>query len=415
MKFLPRKFRESQSDWFGKRGIPWHISVAIRKNANNETEMLTFVHSFESCTQDSSAVLAIIDDVFTQLKEIMPEMNSVYLRQDNAGCYHCASTLLSVHRVATKHEINLKRVDFSDPQSGKGPCDRKAVTIKSHMRIYVNAGHDSETASQMMTAIESSGGMAWVSVTVSGPQPTAKSAPVKWEGVSFINNIEYCNDAMQVWRAYGIGCGKFLSWSNFCQASSRPLSLLNKLPDNASSHVSFETVKARQRSEQTTELASATERDSDEENSEKRSGLFHCPEEGCVKSFQQYSSLEEHLDCDKHKYALEHETLYDKAMIRYAAKLEHGAGVVPETVDEDIIVLEDEGLALPMGWALKSATVTRENLTVAQKTYLTEVFQEGERTGRKADPANISKAMRRAKHSDGSSIFERTTSSHLRK
>lgn len=123
MKFLPRKFRESQSDWFGKRGIPWHISVAIRKNANNETEMLTFVHSFESCTQDSSAVLAIIDDVFTQLKEIMPQMNSVYVRQANAGCHHRASTLLSVHRVATKHEINLKRVDFSDPQSGKGPCD----------------------------------------------------------------------------------------------------------------------------------------------------------------------------------------------------------------------------------------------------------------------------------------------------
>ena len=70
MKFLPRKFRESQSDWFGKRGIPWHISVAMRNNTNNETEMLNFVHAFESCTQDSLAVLAIIDDVFTQLKEI---------------------------------------------------------------------------------------------------------------------------------------------------------------------------------------------------------------------------------------------------------------------------------------------------------------------------------------------------------
>ena len=407
MKFLPRKFRESQSDWFGKRGIPWHISVAMRKNANNETEMLTFVHSFESCTQDSSAVLAIIDDVFTQLKEIMPEMNSVYLRQDNAGCYHCASTLLSVHRVATKHEINLRRVDFSDPQSGKGPCDRKAATIKSHMRIYVNAGHDIETALQMTTAIESSGGMAGVSMTVSGPQPTAKSAPVKWKGVSFINDIEYSNDGMQVWRAYGIGCGKFLSWSNFCQASSSPLSRLNRLADNASTQVSFETVKARQRSEQTTELASATERDSDEENSEKRSGLFHCPEEECVKSFQQYSSLEKHLDCGTHKYALEHETLYDKA-IGYAAKLEHGAGVVPETVDEDVTIsLGDEGPPLPMGWALKSATVTRKNLTAAQKTYLTEVFQEEERTGQKADPGNISKAMRRAKHSDGSSTFEK--------
>ena len=41
------------------------------------TEMLTFVHTFESCTQDSSAVLAIIDDVFTQLKGIMPEINSL--------------------------------------------------------------------------------------------------------------------------------------------------------------------------------------------------------------------------------------------------------------------------------------------------------------------------------------------------
>ena len=30
MKFLPRKYRESQSDWSGKRGISWHISVVVR-------------------------------------------------------------------------------------------------------------------------------------------------------------------------------------------------------------------------------------------------------------------------------------------------------------------------------------------------------------------------------------------------
>jgi len=151
----------------------------MRNNANNEAEMLTFVHSFESCTQDSSAALAIIDDVFAQLKKIMPEINSVYLRQDNVGCYRCSSTLLLARRVANKHGVNLKRVDFSDLHSGKGSCDRKAATIKSHMRIYVNAGHDIETSSQMITSIESSGEMAGVNMTVSGPQPTAKSAPVK--------------------------------------------------------------------------------------------------------------------------------------------------------------------------------------------------------------------------------------------
>ena len=31
MKNLPRKFRESQTDWFGKRGIPWHLTVATRR------------------------------------------------------------------------------------------------------------------------------------------------------------------------------------------------------------------------------------------------------------------------------------------------------------------------------------------------------------------------------------------------
>ena len=30
MEFLPRNYRGSQSDWYGKRGISWHISVAVR-------------------------------------------------------------------------------------------------------------------------------------------------------------------------------------------------------------------------------------------------------------------------------------------------------------------------------------------------------------------------------------------------
>ena len=43
--------------------------------------------------------------------------------------------------------------------------------------------------------------------------------------------------------------------------------------------------------------------------------LFTCPEERCVKRFMWNSSLVKHLVCRKHKFALEHETLYDKAII----------------------------------------------------------------------------------------------------
>ena len=82
MRYLPRKFLESQTDWYGKSGIPWHIAVAMRSGTGGEMEMMSFVHLFESCNQDSCAVLAILNDIFGQLKFIMPQLKSVYLRQE---------------------------------------------------------------------------------------------------------------------------------------------------------------------------------------------------------------------------------------------------------------------------------------------------------------------------------------------
>ena len=156
-------------------------------------------------------------------------------------------SLLSVYHVAREHAIELKRFDFSDPEGGKGSCDCKAATIKSHMRTHPNSGHNIETASQMMTTIESSGGISGIRVTGSRPQPAAKSTPVNWEEVSFINNIAYTKDGLQVWRAYGIGSGKFVPWSNFHQQVGS-LPQLNKQKQSSSAEVSFQTAKAKIRS-----------------------------------------------------------------------------------------------------------------------------------------------------------------------
>lgn len=89
MKYLPRKYRESQRDWFAKRGIPWHITVATRRSSAGQLETMTFVHIFQSCSQDSSTVLAIMGDVLEKLKKAIPSLKSVFYRSDNAGCYHC--------------------------------------------------------------------------------------------------------------------------------------------------------------------------------------------------------------------------------------------------------------------------------------------------------------------------------------
>ena len=43
----------------------------------------------------------------------------------------------------------------------------------------------------------------------------------------------------------------------------------------------------------------------------------------------------------------------------------------------------------------------RTRLTESKKEYLLEVFQTGEQTGYKGDPANVSKLMRKVRNGDG--------------
>ena len=62
--------------------------------------------------------------------------------------------------------IRIERVDFSDPQGGKGACDRKAATVKAHVRRYVNEGHNVVTVWEFHDAMLSHGGINGVRVAL---------------------------------------------------------------------------------------------------------------------------------------------------------------------------------------------------------------------------------------------------------
>lgn len=186
MKYLPRKFRESQSDWFAKRGIPWHITVVLtRPDQSGPLEKQTIVHVFQSCPQDSVAVAAILQDVLVTLKEQRPELEKAYCKQDNAGCYHCGSTIVGGKSTSQAAGVKVERFDFSDPQGGKGEADRQAATIKGHINIYLNEGHDVNSAAQMKEAIESNGGIPGVIVKyVKIPESSTNKLMTKLDGIS---------------------------------------------------------------------------------------------------------------------------------------------------------------------------------------------------------------------------------------
>ncbi|KAL9961666.1 hypothetical protein ACROYT_G030658 [Oculina patagonica] len=69
MKLLPMKFRETQSQWFAKRGLSWHFSAVIHNSGhpdcqaegNGEHVIHTYVAAFDDCKQDWFSVTCIIE------------------------------------------------------------------------------------------------------------------------------------------------------------------------------------------------------------------------------------------------------------------------------------------------------------------------------------------------------------------
>lgn len=208
MKFLPQRYRESQTDWFGKRGLSWHISVVYRR-MEGELQWQGFIHVIQSCSQGSSAVAAIMHHVLATLKREHPEVNKAYFRQDNAGCYHSSRTILSCRQISASTGVQVVRVDFSDPQGGKGAADRLAATCKGHIRAFINEGHDVCTAADLRNALLSHGGLEGVRVVSLNAVTETQDDSPSITGITKLNNFRFSsNDSITCWRAYCIGRGK---------------------------------------------------------------------------------------------------------------------------------------------------------------------------------------------------------------
>ena len=116
------------------------------------------------------------------------------------------------------------------------------------MRLHPDSGHDISNAEEMKLAIESCGGVRGVATVVCGPLTTPDSNPFpKWDGVSFLNDITFYSEEMRVWRAYGVGEGKVVPYSNFTLKEVVQLPFFDKTSDVAISDLSFSDLTPRRR------------------------------------------------------------------------------------------------------------------------------------------------------------------------
>lgn len=172
MKWLPRSYRETQKEWFGKKGISWHVSACMTKVEKEETEFQVFtcansvsdifdlvsiysylfvsfaqvqrfIHVFEKCNQDWFAVCSVLECLVQQLVQIAPNLKDTFLRSGSAGCYHNAALIISAPATTAKGGLTLRNYSFSEANSGKDVCDRKIniVPLKADVTRYLNEGN----------------------------------------------------------------------------------------------------------------------------------------------------------------------------------------------------------------------------------------------------------------------------------
>ncbi|XP_063396691.1 uncharacterized protein LOC134681157 [Mytilus trossulus] len=380
MKFLPRKFREDQCDWFGKRGIPWHISIAFCRKDDGSIGSLGFVHLFATqISQDSQVTASIIQDVMDEIREINTNDIKFHVWSDNAGCYKSTEMLSFLF-----HSGLTLSYDFCESQNGKGPCDRTAATIKSSIRRYVNQGHDVLTAQSMKKAIDKSSKNVKYIVRVIEGTECRKTKCTAIPAISTYSNFTFSTHGITAWKAYQVGTGKLIPSSAI--PSVEKFILNTSCPEiEGEIDVVFHQLPLK---------------------AEKEENTITCANEGCTLSFSSFHDLSSHL-------------MFGKCEFEFRCQFSNGCNITKKTYitkmsksfstnfqvsSAGLTVGINDNSDLELGWALKEER-KHKRFNVNQKEYLTEKFNKGLKTGRKEDPFLVSEEMLTDRKEDGNRRF----------
>ena len=154
---------------------------------------------------------------------------------------------------------------------------------------------------------------------------------IKLDGVSTIANVEYSDTFMRVWKGYGMGPGKKITFSKLNLPADLQTATLSPGCSAEASSAQFCTVRSRRAASN----LSAPEGEVQGIPSTSVRGLHPCPKEGCIKSYQRFSSMQNHLDCCRHVCSLEQEL----TACGFAARFEGQFTGVPQLAEKLSLLL----------------------------------------------------------------------------
>ncbi|KAF1754714.1 hypothetical protein GCK72_021278 [Caenorhabditis remanei] len=429
-KYLPRWHREKQSDYYGKKGISYHVAHTTARIGDVYTQH-SFVHIYsKEVPQDSKLVVMTLLHVLRQLKKVGIIRASI--RSDNAGAYHCAATINSLHWLMEMSGVSISTYTFSEAQNGKSSSDRDASRVKRKAENYVAKDGNIMTSEHFFSALTQGRLLNGMSiyhgyVTVNG------NVTSKWPGISNLNHFTVEKNGIRGRRYGSIGSGQLLKKESlnpmngtyhFEEAGFTPSKIESNATERTNVMSSLQTKfwyhsKCSPIRSNKTKVNSSSEcifeddnttpeiEDSDIETPSDIIGkLYSCPEVGCSASFLRMGNLEAHVLRGKHKLSPVKLTLRDAAFNFYSRNIEEvGKTRTCPMVGEALEELKETSNTTfsKMGWALPRKQ-TRKAFEPHVKQFLVDCFEEG-LTGKRLDPRTVEKRMRTQRKADGTLMF----------
>ena len=310
-----------------------------------------------------------------ELKRRRPYIEDVYLRSDNAGCYHCAPLILSMANLSKKVNINISRYDFSEAQAGKDICDRKIAPIKAHIERYINEGNNVLTAEDMHTALESYNGVrrCYASVLKIGDMPSTRES-LKWPGVTNYTNFSFEEGGVRSWLAYNIG-DQFHPYAKLIKQQVGPLVTTCSVGKYTEPKVLTGAIGQQREDVQ-----------------------FSCTESNCVKTFPTDELLTHHLAAGQHMFRPLKESRFDQIARQWAERIgemqadtAHSSKGTATVTSEAVSASMSQ--AIHCGWA-RRVSKARKRFSQEVKDFLLAQFMVGVNTGKKENPETASKRLK---------------------
>ena len=292
--------------------------------------------------------------------------------------------------------ISSFRYDLSEPRFGKDVWDRVISPLKGAIRRYCSEGHDVISAADMHRALKARPVKGCTAAVCELDRTRLEIKVNRIPNFSTFHNFSYEEDGLRTWKAYDIGQGKFVSWSDLDVQVPSTIAL-----QSAGDDLQFWDVQPR-----TMEL---------QKESDTEAPLFKCNESGCSYTFQSYEALQDHLNFANHDpISTSEESVYDKLRRDWVAKFSSLSISDQREKTPTAGASGDAGAGAgsrsrhsTAGWALQKPRGSGQRFSENVKSYLQSRFNVGVQTGRKCDPGQVSAEMRTAKQCDGTRRFSR--------